>query len=396
MAYTVEHIATRLQAAFHGDGTLSVDSVAEPASAGQRDLALALTPAYAADLARGQAQAAILWPGADWQALGLKAAIIAPRGRLAMARLTGLMDAGPDWPAGIHPTALIDPTAQIGADVAIGPFCVIGAGVAIGQATRIGAYVSIGAGAQIGPGGIMHPGVRIGQRVQIGARVILHPNVVIGADGFSFVTATPSYSETARLHLGRGPVTVPDDPTWHRIHSLGGVIIGDDVEIGAGSTVDAGTIRPTQVGRGTKIDNLVQVGHNVVIGQDCLLCAQVGVAGSSVLGDRVVLGGKTGVADNLTIGSDVVTGGGTIVLSNVASGRVMMGYPAVAMDSHIASYKALRRLPRWMARQNADGQSADGQNADGQNSDGQNADGQNADGQNAADQNAVSNPDQSD
>ena len=353
MAYSVEHIARELQATFHGDGDLMIDSVAEPVSAGPRDLALALSPAYAADLPKGRALAAVLWPGADWQGLGLQAAIIAPRGRLAMARLTGLMDTGPDWPVGIHPTAFIDPTARIDASVSIGPFTVVGAGAVIGKATRIAAHVTIGAGAVIGRGCEVHPGVRIGQRVRIGDRVILQPNVVIGADGFSFVTATPSNAETARTHLGAGPVTVPDDPTWHKIHSLGGVDIGDDVEIGAASTVDSGTIRSTRIGRGTKLDNLVQVGHNVVIGQDCLLCAQVGVAGSTVIGDRVVLGGKTGVADNLTIGSDVVTGGATVVLSNVPSGRVMMGYPATQMSTHIDSYKALRRLPRWMARQNA-------------------------------------------
>lgn len=353
MAYSVEYIARELQAAFYGDGDLIIDSVAEPANAGPRDLALALTPAYAADLAKGQAQVAVVWPGADWQALGLRAAIIAPRGRLAMAGLTSLMDAGQDWPWDIHPTALIDPTAQIDACVTIGPFCVIGAGAVIGKVTRVAAHVTIGSGAVIGGGCEIHPGVRIGQRVRIGDRVILHPNVVIGADGFSFVTATPSYAETARDHLGKGAVTVPEDATWHKIHSLGGVEIGDDVEIGAGSTVDAGTIRATRIGRGTKLDNLVQVGHNVVIGQDCLLCAQVGVAGSTVIGDRVVLGGKTGVADNLTIGNDVVTGGATVVLSNVPGGRVMMGYPATQMTTHIDSYKALRRLPRWMARQNA-------------------------------------------
>ncbi len=348
MAFSVDYIASRLQAQLCGDGAIIVDNVAEPASAGPRDLALALSPGYAQDLPKGQAQAAVLWPGADWQAFGLKAAIIAPRGRLAMARLTGLMDPGPDWPLGIHPSALIDPAARIGPNVSVGPFCVIGANAEIGARTRIGAHVTIAAGAQIGADGLIHPGVRIGQGVRVGARVILQPNVVIGGDGFSFVTATPSYAETARTHLGQGPVTVPDDPTWHRIHSLGGVDIGDDVEIGAGSTVDAGTVRATRIGRGTKIDNLVQVGHNVVIGMDCLLCAQAGVAGSSVIGDRVVLGGKTGVADNLTIGSDVVTGGGSVVLSNVPSGRVMMGYPATRMETHIDMYKALRRLPRWM------------------------------------------------
>ena len=122
--------------------------------------------------------------------------------------------------------------------------------------------------------------------------------------------------------------------------------IGDDVEIGANSSVDAGTIRPTRIGSGTKIDNLVQVGHNVIIGGDCLISAQAAIAGSAVLGDRVVLGGKTGVADNITIGDDVVLTGATIALSNVPARRIMMGYPAVPIATHIEIYKAMRRLPR--------------------------------------------------
>jgi UDP-3-O-[3-hydroxymyristoyl] glucosamine N-acyltransferase (EC 2.3.1.-) len=126
------------------------------------------------------------------------------------------------------------------------------------------------------------------------------------------------------------------------------VVIGDDVEIGAGSTVDAGTIRATRVGQGTKVDNLVQIGHNVIVGAHCLLCAQAGVAGSTVIGDRVVVGGKAGIADNLKIGDDVVLGGGSVVLSHVPAGRVMMGYPATKMQLHIESYKALRRLPRLL------------------------------------------------
>jgi UDP-3-O-[3-hydroxymyristoyl] glucosamine N-acyltransferase len=193
-------------------------------------------------------------------------------------------------------------------------------------------------------------GARIGPHVRIGDRVVLQFNAVVGSDGFSFVTATPSHAETARATLGKAPPPVPEDATWHRLHSLGGVEIGDDVEIGAGSTVDAGTIRATRIGRGTKLDNLVHVAHNVVIGQDCLLCALTGVAGSPVIGDRVVMGGKSGAGDNLTIGADVVMGAGTIALSNVPAGRVMLGYPAVQITSHIESYKALRRLPRLLAR----------------------------------------------
>ncbi|TNC51109.1 UDP-3-O-(3-hydroxymyristoyl)glucosamine N-acyltransferase [Rubellimicrobium rubrum] len=342
---TIGEIAKALGAEAVGRLDLEVTGAAEPAAAGPGDLALALAPNWAASLAQGRASAALLWPDADWQSMGLKAAILAPRGRLAMARLTRMLDEDP-YPAGVHPSAQVDPTTRLGEGVAVGALTVIGADAQIGAGTRIGPQVTIAPGARIGDGALIHSGVRIGRRVSIGARVILQPNAVIGGDGFSFVTAEPSHVEVARDSLGRGEVTIPTDPSWHRIHSLGGVDIGDDVEVGAGATIDAGTIRPTRVGSGTKIDNLVMVAHNVVVGQHCLLCGQVGIAGSTVIGDRVVLGGQAGVGDNLVIGNDVVVTGAASILSNVPAGRVMMGNPATRMDLQIESYKALRRLPR--------------------------------------------------
>lgn len=345
MAHKVKDIAAALGAEAFGAVDLLVDSAAEPGTAGPNDLALAMTPAYSDALAKGGAKVAVVWPGADWQALGLEAAIIAPRARLAMAGLTQMLDR-PLPGQGISPHAAIDPGAQIGKDVTIGAFTVVGPDAVIGDGTWIGDQVSVAGGVTVGAGCQIHSGVRLQRGVRLGARVILQPNVAIGGDGFSFVTAEPSNVELARETLGEGEITIPDDPTWHRIHSLGGVEVGDDVEIGANSCVDAGTIRATRVGVGTKIDSLVQVGHNVIVGEHCLLCAQAGVAGSTVIGDRVVVGGKAGVADNLIVGDDVVLGGGSVVLSNVPKGRVMMGYPATKMATHIEGYKALRRLPR--------------------------------------------------
>lgn len=347
MTHSVRMIAQALGAQAFGDLDIVVARAAEPSMAGPDDLALAMQPAYGAALSQGQARAAVVWPDADWQALGLKAAIIAPRARLAMARLTQLLDQ-PQDSAGISPHALIDPTAVIGKDVSIGAFSVIGPHVVVGQGTWIADHVSIASGVTLGSHCQIHAGVRLQRHVRLGERVILQPNVVIGGDGFSFVTEAPSNVEIARETLGAAGLNPPDDATWHRIHSLGGVVVGDNVEIGAGSTVDAGTIRPTYVGQGTKVDNLVQIGHNVRVGANCLLCAQAGVAGSSMIGDRVVVGGKAGIADNLRIGDDVVLGGGSVVLSNVPAGRVMMGYPATKMQTHIDSYKALRRLPRLL------------------------------------------------
>ncbi|MEO1706053.1 MAG: UDP-3-O-(3-hydroxymyristoyl)glucosamine N-acyltransferase, partial [Pseudomonadota bacterium] len=180
-----------------------------------------------------------------------------------------------------------------------------------------------------------------------GDRVVIQPGAVLGGDGFSFVTPEPSSAEVVRDTLGEQGAAAAQP--WARIHSLGGVEIGDDVEIGANATIDRGTIRATRVGAGTKIDSLVQVGHNAQIGAHCLLCAQSGVAGSTTLGDHVVLAGHAGIADNLTVGDRVVIGAASAVLSNVPSGRVMLGYPATQMKANIESYKALRRLPRDLA-----------------------------------------------
>ena len=347
MAHSISDIAAALEAQAFGAVELLVDGASEPATAGPSDLALAMTPAYGDALALGKARAAVVWPGADWMALGLEAAIIAPRARLAMAGLTQMLDQ-PLPGAGISPHAVIDPSANIGPGVTIGALCVVGRDAVIGAGTWIADQVSIGQGVQIGESCQIHAGTRLQRGVHLGARVILQPNVSIGGDGFSFVTAEPSNVEKARETLGEGDMNIPDDPTWHRIHSLGGVMIGDDVEVGANSCIDAGTIRPTRVGEGTKIDSLVQVGHNVIVGEHCLLCAQAGVAGSTVIGNRVVVGGKAGIADNLIVGDDVVLGGGSVVLSNVPKGRVMMGYPATKMQTHIEGYKALRRLPRML------------------------------------------------
>ncbi|TGD45068.1 UDP-3-O-(3-hydroxymyristoyl)glucosamine N-acyltransferase [Pseudotabrizicola sediminis] len=344
MTHRIADIAAALGAEFAGDGDVTVRGASEPQQAGPHDLALAVNPRYAEGLAQGAAIAAMLWPGADWQALGLKAAIFAPRGRLAMAGLTSLLDPGPDIAPGVHPMSVIDPSAQIGAGAAIGPFVTIGAGVTIGPNARIASHVSIAEGVRIGPDALILQGARIGARVAIGARFICQPGAVIGADGFSFVTPEKSGVEEIRETLGqRAGITAQ---SWTRIHSLGSVTIGDHVEIGANACIDRGTIRDTTIGNGTKLDNLVHIGHNVQVGDDCLLCGQVGIAGSARIGNRVVLAGQCGVNDNIFVGDDVICGGGTKVFTNAPAGRVLLGYPAVKLETHVEMQKALRRLPR--------------------------------------------------
>jgi UDP-3-O-[3-hydroxymyristoyl] glucosamine N-acyltransferase len=348
MAHTIAEIAAALGAEAVGDLSLRVERAAEPAMARAGDLALAMDPRYADGLAQGQARAAMLWPGADWQALGLQAAIFAPRGRLAMAGLSVMMDPGPEIAPGIHPMTVIDPTAQIGAGAAIGPFVTIGAGAIIGSGARIASHVSVAEGALIGEDALICQGARIGARVKIGHRFVCQPGAVIGADGFSFVTPEKSGVEEIRETLSqRSEIR---EQTWTRIHSLGAVTIGDDVEIGANCTIDRGTIRDTIIGRGTKLDNQVHIGHNVEVGEDTLLCGQVGIAGSARIGSRVVLAGQVGVNDNIFVGDDVIAGGGTKIFTNAPKGRVLLGYPAVKMETHVDIQKALRRLPRLGAR----------------------------------------------
>ncbi|MCB2093446.1 MAG: UDP-3-O-(3-hydroxymyristoyl)glucosamine N-acyltransferase [Rhodobacteraceae bacterium] len=348
MSHTIAEIAEAIGAQAFGDVNLRVCNAAEPAMAGPDDLALAMDRKYAPQLAGGRARAAMLWDGADWQALGLKSAICVARPRFAMAGLTRMLDDGPDIAAGIDRTAIIGDGAVIGEGAAIGPFVVIGRDVRIGARARIASHVSIARSSVIGDDALILQGVRIGPRVFIGDRFVCQPGAVIGADGFSFVTEDKSRPEIVRETLGKAEAAPQQN--WTRIHSLGCVEIGDDVEIGANATIDRGTVRATRVGSGSKLDNLVHLGHNVTVGRDCLLCGLVGVAGSSRIGDRVVLGGQCGVSDNIFVGDDVVAGGGTKILANAPAGRVLLGYPAMKMTAQMETWKHVRRLGRLFAQ----------------------------------------------
>jgi UDP-3-O-[3-hydroxymyristoyl] glucosamine N-acyltransferase len=344
---SIAELARALGAEVDGDGSLTVRGAAEPAAAGPDEIALAMQPAFADDLPRGRARAAILWPGADRRALGLEAAIVAPRARYLLAGVSRVFDRPPELAPGIHPTAVVDPTAEIGEGAAVGPFVFVGARARIGTRARIFSHVSIAEDAVIGDDAMLLNGVRIGARVRVGDRFVAQPGAVLGGDGFSFVTPTPGLVEEARATRA---ITAREQEEYVRINSLGAVRVGDDVEVGANSCIDRGTVADTVIGDGTKIDNLVQLGHNVKVGKTCLICGCVAVGGSTVIGDRVVLGGRAAVADHLTIGASSVITGNSGVASNVPPGRIMMGYPAVRMDQNVEMYKALRRLPRLVQR----------------------------------------------
>ena len=343
--FNVQDLADALNGQAVGDVDLRITGASEPQDASGGLLAIATSFAYVEKLQFGRAKIALLAVGTDWQTLNLKAAILVERPRFAMAALSSRFDER--WRRGgadVHPQAVVEPTAKIGAGARIGAFCYIGAGVVLGERAWLGTHVSVAEGCTIGPDATVMDGVRIGPDVQIGARFVAHPGAVIGAYGFSFVTPERSAVENVRQTLGDSQGAAPQ--AYARIHSLGSVRIGDDVDLGANSCIDRGTICDTIVGDGCKFDNLAQVGHNVKIGVNCIICAQVGIAGSSTLGDNVVLGGQTGVSDNLFIGDNVITGGATKVLSNIPAGRVMLGYPAMKMDTQLDIYRSIRRLPR--------------------------------------------------
>ncbi|MEM9782008.1 MAG: UDP-3-O-(3-hydroxymyristoyl)glucosamine N-acyltransferase [Pseudomonadota bacterium] len=346
MSHTIAEIAAATGLDAVGDLALSVRGASEPAAAGVHDLALAMAPKYAGAIERGQARAAVLWPGADWRALGLAAALFAPRARVALSSVTRHFEPALDQEPGIHPTAVIDPAAVIGADVWLGPYAVVRPGARLGEGVRVGAHATIGRDAEIGEGGLIGPGVRVGHGCRLGARVRVQANAVIGGDGFSYVTPETGAVEDARGKTGAA--VEMRETVYLRIASLGAVVLADDVEIGANACIDRGTVRDTTVGQGTKIDNLVMVGHNGRIGANCLICGHVGLAGSVTIGERCVLGGKVGVGDNLTIGDDVLLAGGSLVGSNIKGGQVMMGAPAGPRGEMMRAMLAIRKLPRLL------------------------------------------------
>jgi UDP-3-O-[3-hydroxymyristoyl] glucosamine N-acyltransferase len=344
-ARSLTDIATALGAQLVGDGSTLVRGVAHPAMAESADmLALAVEEGAEKALARTKAATAAVAEGRAAALAGLKGGIVVKRPRLALAQLLELFDRPPVSGTGVHPSAAIDPTATIGAGAAIGPLCSVGPRARIGAGTRLLAQVSIGADAVLGEGCLVHAGARIGDRCVLGKRVIVQPNAVIGADGFSYVTPEKGSVETAR-ETGR---IEAQNLNIVRINSIGNVEIGDEAEIGACTAIARGTLGPTRIGRGTKIDNLVQVGHNCTIGANCLIAGNVGLSGSVTLGDRVTLAGGVGVADHLTIGDDSIVIAGSGVSHSVPAGAVWGGLPAGPWKEFQSIILHFKRMPRML------------------------------------------------
>ncbi|MGI8733231.1 MAG: UDP-3-O-(3-hydroxymyristoyl)glucosamine N-acyltransferase [Pyrinomonadaceae bacterium] len=243
---------------------------------------------------------------------------------LAYTRALRLFHHEPEINPEIHPAAIIDATAKVADNVWIGAGSVIGSGAQIAEGVRIYPNVTIYENVTIGRDTVIHSGTVIRERSQIGDRVIIHNNVVVGCDGFGYAK--------------------DEERRWLKIPQTGRVVIEDDVEIGAGTTIDRASVGESRVGRGTKIDNLVQIGHSCTIGEDTLLCAQVGLAGSSHIGNRVILAGQAGVAGHLKIGDDVVITAKSATSHDVPDGKVISGIPAFDNKDWLRSTAAFRRL----------------------------------------------------
>lgn len=346
---SLKEIAETIDAKLVGDGSLSINRLAHPSDAKSTGaLVVAFDKGLHPLLDESGAEAVALAEGQEAVATTFKGAILLKRPRLALARLTALFAKPTTTAVGVHPSAVIDPSATLGKGVRIGALCYVGPHATIGDGTNLISQVTIGAGARIGKNCLLHGGVRIGDDVIVGDRVIIHYNSVVGSDGFSFVTPEPGSAETAKRS---GTSTVEAFNTEIiRVYSLGAVVLGDDVEVGACTTIDRGTVTHTRVGHGTKIDNQVQIGHNVVLGDNCLLCGNVGIAGSTEIGNRVVLAARSGVADHLKIGDDAVLMAAAQLGSNVPAKAIYMGLPAMPRERFFEQMIHLARLKNMAKR----------------------------------------------
>jgi UDP-3-O-[3-hydroxymyristoyl] glucosamine N-acyltransferase len=326
MPYTTEEIAKLIGGQVVGDSSAVLKNFTTIEGAQAGSLTFAENEEYFARAEQSAATAII----ADKRfASAKKTLILVPHARLAFAKALALFFPDPKFPGGIHPTAVIAPTAGIDATAYIGPHCVIGERVSIGARTVLQAGNYVGDDSRLGEDVTLFPSVTIYSRGVIGHRVRIHANSVVGSDGYGYV-------QDGSVHV--------------KVPQIGNVVIGDDVEIGAGVTIDRGALGATVIGKGTKIDNLVQIGHNVQIGEGCLLISQVGIAGSVTLGSHVILAGQVGVGGHLKIGNDVIVGAKSGVMHDIPDGQKWMWIPAQPDRDVKRQLIAIQRLPELLRR----------------------------------------------
>ncbi len=328
MKRTAEEIADAIGARLEGDGMLEITGVAAPERAASRDL---IYVESAKHVERAAASAALCVIASEGMALPGKSVLRAAHTKLAFARAAALLLDRAPLASAIHPTAIIAPLARIAEEAAIGPYAVIGEDAHIGSGTQIGAHSVIGAGCWIGDHCRIHPRVTLYHHVRIGHRVEIHSGAVIGADGFGYTFGEGKY--------------------W-KFPQAGIVEISDDVEIGANTTIDRGSLHDTRIAEGVKLDNLVHVGHNVQIGAHTVIAAQTGISGSSVVGRHVVIGGQVGIADHCKLEDQAIAGAqaGIPTGKTIRGGQTVWGTPAREIGKFKEAYAWYARLPELAAR----------------------------------------------
>jgi UDP-3-O-[3-hydroxymyristoyl] glucosamine N-acyltransferase len=322
----LRELAERLGCPFGGAGEVEIERVAGIEDAGPGDLTFLANPRYAARLASTRAAAVVVRAGTETPIPRL----VSEFPYLTFARAATLLHPETRPAPGVHPTAFVDKTAALAEDVHVGALCVIGPRVRVAARTVLYPQVSLYEDVEVGEDCALHSGVQVRERTRIGNRVVVQNGAVLGADGFGF----------ARDESGR----------YVKIPHIGRVVVEDDVEIGALTAVDRASLGVTRIGRGTKIDNLVQVGHSVVIGEDTVLAGQVGIAGSARIGSRVTLAGQVGVAGHLTIGDGATASAQTGIPGSVAPGAFVSGYPAIENRAWLKSSAVFSRLPELQRR----------------------------------------------
>ena len=320
MEYLLSDLASRLGGEVLGDGSYVVRSVSSPGQPEEGSVVVAMNEEVVKNIPE-----TLPVIGLEGWLSRRSFGISVPDTRLAMAQLLGLFKPALEASVGVDPSAVVHPSASVAEDCFIGPLCVLSKGSKVGSGAVLRARVFIGENSSVGEYSVLEPGVTVYDRCHLGSRVIVHGNSVIGADGFGHIPPSGD----------RGIVKVPQ---------IGGVIVEDDVEIGACSTVDRGTIGDTVLGAGTKVDNHVQIAHNVVIGRDCIVISQAGVAGSAVIEDRAILAARSGVQEHVKIGKGATVAACGGATKDVPPGAVVSGFPADDHRSVLKREALLRRL----------------------------------------------------
>ncbi len=325
--FRLAEIAAAIGASVEGDDQTLIRNIAPIQTAEAGDLSFVAGQKYTRYIATTSASALILAPGVACDRVPV---LRHNNPYLAYACAVALLNPEqPLVPAGIHESAVVEQGAVIHPSAAVGPLCHVCRGAHIGAATQLVSSVFVGEDVSVGENCLLYPGVSIMRDCRIGKDVILHSGVVIGSDGFGFAQS---------------------DEGAVKIKQIGWVEVADEVEIGANSTVDRGAIGPTRIGYRTKIDNLVQIGHNVQIGEHCLIVSQVGISGSTHLGNRVILAGQVGIAGHLKIGDNVTVAAQSGVNSSIEAGKIVFGYPARDIQQTQRIFAASTRLPELLRR----------------------------------------------